>query len=409
LGARAGAGDTERGAGNKITKDFSVMEAFSAFGGGVIGYIIPFLFVLTVVVFFHELGHFLIARLCGVRVLVFSVGFGSELVGFTDRHGTRWKLAAIPLGGYVKFLGDENAASVPDGQAVAAMGAEERRYSFFHQTVGRRAAIVAAGPIANFILAVAIFAAIFTLDGRRSTSARIDAVQPGSPAAAAGLQPGDVVLAIDGHKIRNFSEMQRIVSAQAGRTLEFHIDRGGTPVVVRATPQLQRGKDGLGNNFCHAILGVSRSMSADDVKTERVDALTAVWLGVLESWFIVDRTFSYLAGIIVGTECADQLGGPIGIAEMSGQVAKLGFVPIFHFIALISVSIGLLNLFPIPLLDGGHLLFYGIEALRGRPLSQRAQEFGFRLGLALVAMLMIYATYNDFVHRIGPRLMKLLG
>jgi regulator of sigma E protease len=384
-------------------------DTVSALGGGVLGYLIPFLFVLTIVVFFHELGHFLVARWCGVRVLVFSVGFGSELVGFTDRYGTRWKLAAIPLGGYVKFLGDENAASVPDEAAVASMNAEERRHSFFHQPVGRRAAIVAAGPIANFILAILIFAAIFALDGRRSTSARIDAVQPNSPAAAAGLQPGDVVVAINGQKIENFSEMQRIVSARAEQTLEFQIDRGGTPLTVRATPTLQRGKDGLGNNFCHAILGVSRSMSPDDVKTERVDPFTAIWLGALESWFIVDRTFSYLAGIVVGTECADQLGGPIGIAQMSGQVAKMGFVAVFHFIALISVSIGLLNLFPIPLLDGGHLLFYAIEALRGRPLSQRAQEFGFRLGLALVAMLMIFATYNDFVHRLGPWFMKLLA
>jgi regulator of sigma E protease len=386
----------------------NLIDTFSGLGG-LFGYLIPFLFVLTVVVFVHELGHFLIARLCGVRVLVFSIGFGSELIGFTDRHGTRWKLAAIPLGGYVKFLGDENAASVPDGAAVVSMTDEEKRHSFFHQPVGRRAAIVAAGPIANFILAILIFAAIFTLDGRRTTSARIDAVQPGSPAAAAGLQPGDVVLSINGQNIQSFSDMQRIVSAQAGRTLEFRIDRGGAPVVVHATPTLQRGKDGLGNDFCHAILGVSRSMSPGDMKTERVDPLSAVWLGVMESWFIVDRTFSYLGGVVAGSECADQLGGPIGIAEMSGQVAKLGFIPIFHFIALISVSIGLLNLFPIPLLDGGHLLFYGIEVLRGRPLSQRAQEYGFRLGLALVAMLMIYATYNDFVHRIGPRLMKLLA
>ena len=389
--------------------NFSFMDSFAAFGGGIFSYLIPFLFVLTIVVFFHELGHFLIARLYGVRVLVFSVGFGRELLGFTDRYGTRWKLAAIPLGGYVKFLGDENAASVPDGAAIASMNEEDRRRSFFHQSVGARSAIVAAGPIANFILAIVIFATIFALDGKRSTSARIDAVQPGSPAAAAGLQPGDVVLAIDGHRIGNFSDMQRIVSAQAGRTLEFKIDRGGAPVTIRATPTLQRGKDGLGNNFCHAILGVSRSMSPDDVKTERVDPLSAVWLGALESWFIVDRTFSYLAGIFVGTECADQLGGPIGIAQMSGQVAKLGFVAIFHFIALISVSIGLLNLFPIPLLDGGHLLFYSIEAVRGRPLSQRAQEFGFRLGLALVAMLMVFATYNDFVHRLGPWFMKLVA
>jgi regulator of sigma E protease len=389
--------------------NFALIDVFSSFGGGLLGYLVPFLFVLTIVVFIHELGHFLVARLCGVRVLVFSVGFGPELLGFTDRHGTRWKVAAIPLGGYVKFLGDENAASVPDGAAVAAMSEEERRQSFFHQPVSRRAAIVAAGPIANFILAIVIFASIFALEGKRSTSARIDAVQPGSPAAAAGLQPGDVVVAIDGQKIQNFSDMQRIVSARADQTMEFQIDRGGAPITIQATPRLQRGQDGLGNSYCHAILGVSRSMSPDNVKTERVNPLTAVWLGALESWFIVDRTFSYLAGIVVGTECADQLGGPIGIAQMSGQVAKLGLVPIFHFIALISVSIGLLNLFPIPLLDGGHLLFYSIEAMRGRPLSTRAQEFGFRLGLALVAMLMLYATYNDFVHRLGPWFSKLVA
>jgi regulator of sigma E protease len=378
--------------------DFNVLGTLNAFGGGVLGYVVPFLFVLTIVVFFHELGHFLIARLCKVRVLVFSVGFGPELVGFTDRYGTRWKIAAIPLGGYVKFLGDENAASVPDEAALAAMNAADRKDSFYHQSVGRRAAIVAAGPIANFILAIVIFAAIFTLYGKQTTTARIDTVQAGSPAAEAGLLPGDVVLAIDGRKIESFSEMQRVVSGASGRTLEFKIDRGGAPMTITATPLLRQGKDGFGNSFCHAILGVSRSMAPGDVKSVPIDPLSAVWLGALETWFVIERTFSYLSGVIVGRECADQLGGPIRIAQISGQVATISFAALFNLTAMLSVSIGLLNLFPVPLLDGGHLLFYGIEAVRGRPLSERAQEIGFRIGLALVVMLMIFATFNDILH-----------
>jgi regulator of sigma E protease len=378
--------------------NFNVLDSLGALGGGVTGYLIPFLFVLTIVVFFHELGHFLIARWNGVRVVTFSVGFGPELLGFTDRHGTRWKLAAIPLGGYVKFFGDENAASVPDSTAVAGMTAEERQHSFFHKTVGQRAAIVAAGPIANFILAIVIFAAVFTIYGRQSSSARVDTVQAGSAAAEAGFQPGDVVAAIDGRRVSSFSDMQRIVGANAGRTLEFKIDRGGAPVTLRATPALKQGKDGFGNKYCQAILGVSRSMTPADVQTEKVDPFTAVALGAAETWFIIDRTFSYLTGIFAGRECADQLGGPIRIAQISGQVASISFAALMHLTAMLSVSIGLLNLFPVPLLDGGHLLFYGIEAVRGRPLSERAQEIGFRIGLALVLMLMIFATFNDIIH-----------
>jgi regulator of sigma E protease len=378
--------------------NFNILDSLSAFGGGVVGYVVPFLFVLTIVVFFHELGHFLVARRCGVRVLVFSVGFGPELVGFNDRHGTRWKISAIPLGGYVKFFGDDNAASAPDQAAVAAMGPQERQESFFHQPIGSRAAVVAAGPIANFILAIAIFATIFTLYGKQTTTARVDAVQPDSPAAAAGLRPGYVVLSIDGQKVGSFSDMQRIVSANAGRTLEFKLDRGGAPLTIMATPALREGKDGFGNKYCHAVLGVSRSMTPEDVKTDKVNPLSAVWLGVLETWFVVERTFSYLSGVIVGRECADQLGGPIRIAQISGQVATISFTALMHLTAMLSVSIGLLNLFPVPLLDGGHLLFYGIEAVRGRPLSERAQEMGFRIGLAIVVMLMIFATFNDILH-----------
>jgi regulator of sigma E protease len=378
--------------------DFNVLGSLSALGGGVVGYLIPFLFVLTIVVFFHELGHFLIARWNGVRVVTFSVGFGPELLGFTDRHGTRWKLAAIPLGGYVKFFGDENEASVPNAEAVQAMSEEDRRHSFFHKSVGQRAAIVAAGPIANFILAIVIFAAVFATYGRQSSTARIDTVQAGSAAADAGFQSGDVVLSIDGRQVSSFSDMQRIVGANAGRTLEFQVERGGAPVTLRATPVLKEGKDGFGNKYCQAILGVSRSMAPGDIRTEKVNPFTAVAMGTAETWFIIERTFSYITGIFAGRECADQLGGPIRIAQISGQVASVSFAALLHLTAMLSVSIGLLNLFPVPLLDGGHLLFYGIEAARGRPLSERAQEIGFRIGLALVLMLMIFATFNDIIH-----------
>lgn len=380
-----------------------VFSNFGLWGGGWTGWIIPFLFGLSVVVFFHELGHFLIARWCGVRVLTFSVGFGPEIIGFTDKHGTRWKIAAVPLGGYVKFFGDENAASVPDQASIENMSEQERRESFYHQPVGSRAAIVAAGPIANFILAIVIFAFVFALYGRQTTTARVDAVQPESAAAAAGLKPGDIVLAIDGRKIDSFSDMQRVVSASAGRTLAFQIDRGGTPITLNATPALRQGKDGFGNSTCHAVLGVSRSMSAADVKTEYFNPVAAVWQGTKETWFIVERTFSYIGGLFSGTECADQLGGPIRIAQISGQVATLGFMPVLHLAAMLSVSIGLLNLFPVPLLDGGHLMFYGVEAVRGRPLSVRAQEIGFRIGFAIVVMLMIFTIFNDTLQLL-PRL-----
>jgi regulator of sigma E protease len=376
----------------------TIASSLSALGGGVLGYIVPFLFVLTIVVFFHEFGHFLVARLCGVRVMVFSIGFGPELLGFNDRHGTRWKLAAIPLGGYVKFFGDENAASTPNVAALHAMPAGERRKSFFHQPVPSRAAIVAAGPIANFLLAIAIFAGIFMLYGKQTTSARVDSVQADSVAATAGFRPGDVVVAIDGHAVGNFADMQRIVSTNAGNTLEFSIDRGGARQTIHATPALKEVKDGFGNVHRIGVLGISRSMAPDEVRTQPVGPLSALVLGAEETWFVIDRTLSYIGGVIAGREAADQLGGPIRIAQVSGQVATVGFIALIHLAAVLSVSIGLLNLFPVPLLDGGHLLFYAIEAARGRPLSERAQEIGFRIGLALVVMLMIFATFNDIVH-----------
>jgi len=278
------------------------------------------------------------------------------------------------------------------------MNAGERAESFFFQPVFKRAAIVVAGPLANFILAIGIFAVIFMLYGKQTMSARADAVQPDSPAAAAGFQPGDMVVAINGQPIDNFADMQRIVSESAGDTLEIKVDRKGTLLVLKATPALKVVKDNFGNAHRIGILGISRSMAAEDVKFQPVPPPQAVWMAVQETWFVVDQTLRYIWAVITGHKSADQLSGPIGIARIVGQAATISFAFVIHITAVISVSIGLLNLFPIPLLDGGHLLFYSIEAIRGRPLSERAQEVGFRIGLAIVVMLMIFATFNDIVH-----------
>lgn len=374
------------------------LNSFNTLSHGLIGYIIPFLFVLTIVVFFHELGHFLVARWAGVKVLTFSLGFGPELFGFNDRHGTRWKVSAIPLGGYVKFFGDDSEASTPSSERLQTMSAEERKVSFHHKKVGPRAAIVAAGPIANFLLAIVIFAALFTFFGKPSQTARVDSIQENSAAAAAGFKPGDVVTAINGDAIESFTDMQRLVSTKAGTSLVFTVKRGDEVVKLTGTPQLKEIKDTFGNVHRVGILGITRASGPGDTITKPVNPATAVWLGVKETWFVVDRTVSYIGGIFTGRENADQVGGPIRIAQISGQVATIGLAALIHLAAVLSVSIGLLNLFPVPLLDGGHLLFYAVEAVRGKPLSERSQELGFRVGLALVLMLMIFATYNDILH-----------
>jgi regulator of sigma E protease len=383
--------------GNLMSEFF--LNSFSTLGHGLIGYIVPFLFVLTIVVFFHELGHFLVARWAGVKVLTFSLGFGPELVGFNDRHGTRWKISAIPLGGYVKFFGDESEASTPaSSETLDRMSAEERAGSFHHKKVGPRAAIVAAGPIANFILAIVIFTCLFTFFGKPSTTARVDKIEASSAAAKAGFEVGDIVTAIDGKTIGSFSDMQRIVGVRAGDTLNFTIKRGDSTLQLKGTPELREVKDSFGNAHRLGVLGITRATAPGDVVTERVDPATALWLGVKETWFVVDRTLAYIGGVFTGREAADQVGGPLRIAQISGQVATIGLTALIHLAAVLSISIGLLNLFPVPLLDGGHLLFYAIEAIRGRPLSNRAQEMGFRIGLGLVLMLMVFATYNDILH-----------
>src|SRR6195256_5988630 len=300
------------------------VHSFNTLGHGLIGYLSPFLFVLTIVVFFHELGHFLVARWAGVKVLTFSLGFGPELVGFDDRHGTRWKISAVPLGGYVKFFGDESEASTPSSEKLASMTAEEREGSFHHKKVGPRAAIVAAGPIANFILAIVIFTGLFTFFGKPSTTARVDTVQAGSAAAAAGFQAGDVVTAIDGNAIGSFSDMQRIVSIRASERLAFTIKRGDSTLQLQGTPELREVKDAFGNVHRLGVLGITRQTAAGDVTTERVDPATALWLGVKETWFVVDRTLAYIGGVFTGREAADQVGGPPRAPPVSRPVGPHG-------------------------------------------------------------------------------------
>ena len=373
-------------------------HSFNVLGHGLIGYIVPFLFVLTIVVFFHELGHFLIARWAGVRVLTFSLGFGPELVGFNDRHGTRWKISAIPLGGYVKFFGDDSEASTPDPETLGNMTADEQAGSFHHKKVGPRAAIVAAGPIANFLLAILIFAGMSLYFGKPSSIPRVDVIQPDSVAASAGFKVGDVVSSIDGTTIESFADMQRIVSTSAGSKLTFQIMRDGAAVALSAAPALKEVKDIFGNSHKIGVLGIQYNAQPSDPKTTPVGYAESLKIGVEQVWFIIDGTFKFVGSLFVGAGSTGDLGGPLRIAQLSGQAASLGFQFLLQLCAALSVSIGLLNLFPVPLLDGGHLLFYSVEAVRGRPLSQRAQEMGSRIGLGLVLMLMVFVTYNDILH-----------
>ncbi|MDX7952002.1 RIP metalloprotease RseP [Lichenihabitans sp. Uapishka_5] len=362
--------------------------------GALFGYVVPFLFVLTIVVFFHEMGHFLVGRWCGVKVDVFSLGFGKELAGFNDRHGTRWRIAAVPLGGYVKFHGDANAASVPASQDLSGMAPAERAVTFAAQPVWKRAAIVAAGPIANFILAIAIFSGSFYVSGRPILIPRIETVVPNSPAARAGFQPGDVVLGIDGTPINSFTDMQKVVSASGDIPLRFEVQRGTTDLTLTATPERKDVSGPFGSSRV-GVLGLTATGKPEDWKTETYTAGGALKAATSETWFVVDRTLSYIGGLFVGRETASQISGPIRIAEVSGEVAKLGLGALINLAAFLSVSIGFVNLLPVPLLDGGHLMYYLVEAARGRPMSERAQEIGFRFGLAIVSSLMIFATFND--------------
>jgi regulator of sigma E protease len=374
------------------------MGLFDKLTGGIFDFLsgaVPFLALLTIVVFIHELGHFLVARWCGVKVSTFSIGFGREIAGFNDRHGTRWRLSWIPLGGYVKFMDDANEASMPSKATIDAMTADERASSFHAKTLGQKSAILAAGPIANFLLAIALLAGLLMTVGRQVTAARVDGVVADGAAAAAGFKAGDVIVSINGTPIESFGDMQRIASSSSDQELTFVIDRGGVKTTLKATPRATLQPDGFGGTLRIGMLGIQRTAAASDYSSRVYGPLDAIVQAVKDCGFIISRNLGYMGGIATRRESADQLGGPIRIAEVARQVTKQGWVNFVNLTAVISIGLGIMNLLPIPPLDGGHLLFYGIEAVRRKPLNERAQEFGFRVGLALVLSLMIFATWND--------------
>jgi regulator of sigma E protease len=360
------------------------------------GSVLPFLFVLSIVIFFHELGHFIVGRLCGVKVDAFSLGFGPEILAFVDRSGTRWRLGIIPLGGYVKFHGDANGASMSDTESLAAMPPAERAVTFFSQKVWKRAAIVAAGPLANFLLAIVIFTGIYNVHGRGILVPEIQKVATDSAAAAAGFEPGDTVISIDGVKIESFEDMQRIVQTSSDKALTFIVTRAGKEVALVATPRRRELKTSFGRTFT-GVLGVEANASAANWHIQHYGIVDSARLACGETWFIIEQTGAYVGGLFTGRESTDQLSGPIRIAEVSGEMAKIGFAALLNLAAVLSISIGILNLVPIPLLDGGHLFYYAIEAVRGRALNEQIQQVGFKIGLTLVAGLMILATYNDIL------------
>jgi regulator of sigma E protease len=353
-----------------------------------------FLTVLTVLVFVHELGHYLIARRNGVRIEVFSIGFGPELFGWYDRAGTRWKFSALPLGGYVKMFGDADPTSGLPLINMSQLTEADREVSFHGKSVGQRAAIVAGGPLSNFAFAIVVLALLFMTYGQPFTPAEVGQVQEGSAAEQGGMRVGDVIVAIDGRPIERFEDIQQIVRLNPGVAMAMTVRRDSQPVNLTVTPRRIEQTDRFGDRHEIGLLGIGHS----GVEYVRRDPASAIGRAFGETWHLCTATVQAVWQIIIGTRASDELGGPLRIAQMSGEVAQSGIVPLLWFMAVLSINLGLINLFPVPVLDGGHLLFYAAEAIRGRPLGQRAQEYGFRIGLALVLTLMVFATWNDLVH-----------
>ncbi len=350
-----------------------------------------FLVVLTPIVFVHEFGHYWVARRNGVRVEVFAVGFGKELFGYTDRFGTRWKFCLIPFGGYVKMFGQSDIG--PDDDGGEGITAADKEVSFFYKRLGQKAAIVAAGPIANFVFAIVVFSVLFMTIGQAFTPARVAQVQPGSAAAEAGVLPGDLIVEVAGRTIARFEEVQQLIRLHPGLEVTMVVDRNGEEVELIATPQSRVQEDSLGDEQNIGVLGVVGAGR----EFVRHNPVGAIWQSVRETGRLVSLTGTAIGQMFAGDRGTDELGGPIRIAQMSGDAASAGWQSLVIFAAFLSINLGLINLFPIPLLDGGHLLFYGYEAVRGRPPGERAQDFGLKIGLAFVLGLMVFATFNDLV------------
>lgn len=358
-------------------------------------YVIPFLIVLSILVFVHELGHYLVARYNGVGVDVFSIGFGPEVFGWYDKAGTRWKVSWFPLGGYVKMVGDADAASTPDLKALKKMNEELRSRSLFYKTVWQRIAVSIAGPAANYLFAILIFAIMFATIGQRYTVPIVQGfTEKDTVAELAGFLPGDRIKSINGETIERFEDIIIIVRTHPGDSLQFVVDRGGQIVPLSVTPKLSTTTDHFGHVHKVGLLGIKGTEAAYLHRSW----LNTWWYATEEVVSLSWQTLKALGQIVIGAKSADGLGGPLRIAQMSGEIAQSGVVALIWFMALLSVNLGLINLFPVPMLDGGHLLFYFIEVVRGKPLSEKAQEWGFRVGFGLIIGLMILATWNDLLY-----------
>lgn len=360
-----------------------------------------------IVVSIHELGHFLVARWCKVRVKAFSLGFGKELFAFVDRHGTRWRFALLPLGGYVNFMDDENAASVPSRTARDNVASTAGDGAFHQKPLWQRAAVVAAGPISNFLLAVVVFFFSFWLIGLYDVAPVIDKVAAGSAAEKAGILPGDTIKEIDGTPVKGFSDVQRTVSTSAGRELHIVVERAGQPVALVATPDRHERTDPLGGKIVVGLLGIARSNAPEFRLKQSFGPGEALVMAGRESLNVTGQILAglpKLPGAVMSAltlKKQNELGGPIAIVEMSAQATKSGIAPYLMWLAIFSIMLGIMNLLPIPLLDGGHLMFYAIEAIRGRPLDESKQELSFKIGVAIIATLMLAATLSDLVRKLG--------
>jgi len=361
-----------------------------------LNYIIPFFVLILVVVFIHEYGHYYFAKRFRVGVTDFSIGFGKEMFGWNDKSGTRWKICMIPLGGYVKFFGDRNVYSQADNEKIIKeYSKEDQKKLFVLKPLYQRALIVFGGPLANFLLAIIIFFSIYTFAGKDFTPAIINEVQKNSPAMVAGLKDNDIVVSIDGNKVKSIMEVSKFIMMSTDEFINFTVNRYDQELIFKVKPKIVEGEDSLGNKVNKRMVGIKLGAYNNVVNHVKLGPVKALFYAVNEVYYVSVSSLKYIGSMIRGSGDSSQLGGPIRIAKISGQVAEFGILPFISLMAYISISLGLINLFPIPMLDGGHLMFYGIEKVLGRPLSQKVQEGFFRIGLFLLLSLMFFTTFND--------------
>ena len=361
-----------------------------------LSYLIPFIILILIVVFIHEYGHYYFAKKYGVGITDFSIGFGKEIIGWNDKSGTRWKICWIPLGGYVKFFGDRNVFSQADQEKlIKKYNEEDRKKLFVLKPLYQRVLIVFGGPLANFLLALVIFFSIYTFIGKDFTPAVINEVQKDSPAMVGGLKQNDIILEIDGNEVKSIMDVSKFITMSTADIIDFKIKRSYDELILKIKPNIVLSEDNLGNKVNKRMVGIKLGAYNNEINHVKLGPAKAIYHAGHEVYYVSISSLKYLGAMIFGKADASQLGGPIRIAKISGQVAEFGILAFISMMAYISISLGLVNLFPIPMLDGGHLMFYFFEKILGRPLSQKTQEGFFRIGLILLLSLMFFTTFND--------------